>query len=256
MRRLALITGASAGIGEAFARAYAARGWDVALTARRADRLTALATTLAERHGVEAIPIPADLADPSAPERIVAALNGRTVDALVNNAGYGLRGGFADQDGPAQEAFIQVLIAAVPALTRLVLPGMRQRGYGRIINVASVMGLITALPGSSMYSGAKAFVVSFSEGLHLELEGSGVHVTALCPGLTHSEFHDVAPFPRMSRAPAWLWMSAEAVVAAGLDAVEANRAVCTTGAANRALVALSRVLPRAWALALTARAGR
>jgi len=258
-RRLALITGASAGIGAAFAEAYAKKGWDLALTARRADRLETLCRTLSDHCRVEVFALPGDLADPAAPARLVEAveMRGRSVDALVANAGYGLRGAFAEQRLEDQRAFLEVLVASVAALNRAVLPGMRERGYGRIVNVASVMGLIPGSPRGALYSAAKSFVVSFSEALHLENRSEGVHVTALCPGLTRSEFHSVAGMTdEIARAPAWAWMEAADVAAAGIEAVEANRPLCVPGVPNKAITALAKLLPEDWGLALVDRAMR
>jgi short-subunit dehydrogenase len=252
-RRLCLITGASAGIGAAFARVYAAHGYDVALTARRADRLEALARTLSRDFGVEAFALPADLALPETPERLVAELKarGRTVDALVNNAGYGLRGDQGDHPWADHQAFLQVMVAAPAALTHLVLPDMIARRFGRIVNVASLMGLIPSPPSEGLYSPAKSFLVKFSEGLHLEVRAAGVHVTALCPGLTRSEFHQVAALSdAVVRAPPWLWMEAEAVAVAGYAAVEVNRAICVPGGPNKAIAALMRLLPESLGMAL------
>ena len=252
-RRLVLVTGASAGIGEAFARACAARGWDLALTARRAERLEALAAELAARHDVTAFAVPDDLADPEAPGRLISAVaeRGRTIDGLVNNAGYGLRGPTCRQSPTDQRDLMQVLTTAVMSLSHGVLPAMRAQGFGRIVNVASVLGLIPGAPGSALYSGAKAFVVAFSEAMHLENRDAGVHVTALCPGLTRSEFHEVSGMTEaIADAPPWMWMDARAVAEAGLEAVEANRPVCVPGAPNKAVVAAARLLPREWALGL------
>lgn len=253
--RLVLITGASSGIGAAFAESYAARGWDLALTARRADRLEVLAERLAREHGVQAFALPADLADPETPARLVADVSGRgrQVDALVNNAGYGLRATFSRQSPHDQRMLLEVLVVGLSALTREVLPGMRERGYGRIVNVASVLGLVPGSPNSVLYSASKAFVVSLSEGLHLENRATGVHVTALCPGLTVSEFHDVAGITdEIAATPRFIWMTAQAVAEAGIEAVEANRALCTPGAFNRLLTAAAKVLPEDWALSLMA----
>jgi len=259
MRRLALITGASSGIGAAFAEAYAARGWDLALTGRRAERLEALGERLAASHDVSALALPGDLADPLTPARLIGGLaeRGRRVDALVNNAGYGLRGDVCGQSPQDQRAMLEVLTTSVAALSRTVLPGMRERGQGRIINVASVMGLIPGAPGAALYSASKAFVVSYSQALHLETRGSGVHVTALCPGLTRSEFHEVAGITEeIAALPAWMWMEARAVAEAGIVAVEANRAMCVPGLPNKLLTAAARLTPPGWALALTGRAMR
>jgi short-subunit dehydrogenase len=255
-RRLCLITGASAGIGAAFARLYAAHGYDLALTARRADRLEALAAELSTEFGIEAFALPGDLADPQTPARLVAeiAARGRQVDVLINNAGYGLRGDHAVHPWAEHQAFLQVLVAAPAALVHAVLPGMTERHYGRIINVASLLGLMPALPGQGLYSAAKAFVVKFSEGVHLEAKGTGVHVTALCPGLTRSEFHQVAAMGEMvAKAPAWMWLGAPAVAEAGYAAVEANQPICVPSRANKAMAALFKIVPERWGMGLMAR---
>ncbi|MDP1615959.1 SDR family oxidoreductase [Phenylobacterium sp.] len=256
-RRLALVTGASAGIGAAFARALAAQGCDLALTARRADRLEALAAELRDRHGVEVLTLAADLADPATPAALDATLaaQGRSVDILVNNAGYGLPGGFGDNPWPDQAAVLQVMLTAPCELAHRLLPGMRARGFGRIINVASVAGLTPG--GVGLYGPVKAFLIGFSQSLHQECASSGVHVSALCPGLTWSEFHDVNGMrePLDRTTPGWLWMDAETVVAAGLAAVEANRPVCVPGAVNKALAGLAWLLPDRWVMAITAAQG-
>ena len=254
-RRLALITGASAGIGAAFAEAYAARGWDLALTARRADRLHALAAELSRAHGVAAFALPDDLADPEAPGRLTTAIaaRDRTIDALVNNAGFGLRGPTCRQSPADQRALMQVLATAPMSLCHAVLPAIRAQHYGRIVNVASVLGLIPGAPGSALYSGAKAFMVGFSEGMHSEYRRAGVHVTALCPGLTRSEFHQVSGMTAdIADAPAYMWMDARAVAEAGIAAVEANHAVCVPGLPNKAVVAAAKLLPRGLAMKLIA----
>jgi short-subunit dehydrogenase len=256
VRRLALVTGASAGIGAAFARRYAEAGCDLALTARRADRLEALAAELSERHGVEAFALAADLADPAAPERLVAevAARGRHVDVLVNNAGYGRAGPFTASDWSVHRDFLQVLTVAPAQLCHLVLPGMVERGYGRILNVASLLGLSPALPDHGLYSAAKAFLVKLSETLHLEGRAAGVHVVAVCPGLTRSEFH-AAPSLREAagRAPALAWMSAEAVAAEAYAAGEENRPVCVPGGLNKVVAAVARLVPETWGLEIADR---
>lgn len=257
-RRLALVTGASAGIGAAFARLLAAKGYDLALTARRADRLEALAVELREAHGGEALTIAADLAQADAPGRILAhlAAQGRGVDVLINNAGYGLTGTFAATTWADQAAFIQVMMTAPSELAHRVLPGMRERGYGRIVNVASLAGLLPGGGGHTLYAAVKAYMVRFSQSLHTENLGSGVNVSALCPGLTWSEFHDAnGTRAQMDATPGWIWMAAEPVVAAGWDAVEANRPMCLPGAPNKAVAALARALPESWGMKLMASQG-
>ena len=251
--RLALITGASSGIGAAFARIYARHGYDVALTARREDRLRALADEVRLAHGVEAMILPADLADPAAPAGLIGDIvaHGRTIDALVNNAGYGLVGPFADSRWEEQAASLQVMVTAVCELAHRVLPAMVEQGFGRIVNVASVAGIAPGAPGGGLYSAVKAMVLSFSQTLHLELADSGVHVSALCPGFTWSEFHDVNHTREMiGKAPSWLWMGADEVAACGYEAAEANRPVCVPGAPNKAITALLHALPDEWSMAM------
>jgi short-subunit dehydrogenase len=255
-RRLALVTGASAGIGAAFARILASHGYDVALTARRADRLDSLAEEISLRFGVEALSVTADLAEPEAPGQILDHLtaHGRTVDVLVNNAGYGLPGAYADTRWEDQRAFIQVMMTAPAELAHRVLPGMVHRGFGRIVNVASLAGLVPGSAGHTLYGGVKAFLVRFSQSLHMETQGSGVHVSALCPGFTYSEFHDVNGTRGQisSSTPPWLWLGADEVAAAGYEAVEANRAICVPGAPNKAIAAVGKLIPDDWVLALMA----
>ena len=258
-RRLALVTGASAGIGAAFARILASHGYDVALTARRADRLEKLAEELSLRFGVEALSIAADLAEPEAPGQILDHLtaHGRTVDCLVNNAGYGLPGAYAETRWADQAAVIQVMVTAPAELAHRVLPGMRHRHYGRIVNVASLAGLAPGAAGHTLYAATKAFLIKFSQSLHLECEGQGVHVSALCPGFTFSEFHDVNGTRAQvtNTTPPWLWLGADEVAAAGFEAVEANRPICVPGAPNKALAALSKLIPDEWGMALMASQG-
>jgi short-subunit dehydrogenase len=258
-RRLCLVTGASAGIGAAIAGIYAGHGYDVALTARRADKLEQVADDIRLRHGVETLVIPADLADPAAGDRLLAAIegHGRVVDALVNNAGYGLPGSYATTTWEDQHAALQVMLVAVCELTHKVLPGMIERRFGRILNVASLAGLTPGTAGATLYGATKSFLVRFSQSLHLETLEQGVHVSALCPGFTYSEFHDVNQMrEQISRStPQWLWMGADEVAAAGYEAVEANRAICVPGAPNKAIAVLAKLAPDDWLLALMAREG-
>ncbi|ENZ83499.1 MULTISPECIES: SDR family oxidoreductase [Caulobacter] len=258
-RRLALITGASAGIGAASARIYASHGYDVALTARRADRLEGLAAEIKLRSGVEAYALPADLADPAGVDAVLAGIaeQGRVVDALVNNAGYGLPGTFATTSWADQATFLQVMLTSVCEMTHKVLPGMVERRFGRIVNVASLAGLVPGAAGHTLYAATKGFLVKFSQSLHLENLATGVHVSALCPGFTYSEFHDVnGTRDQVSQGvPEWMWLGADEVAAAGYEAAEANRPICVPGAPNKALAAIAKVVPDDWALALMASQG-
>jgi hypothetical protein len=259
-RRTAFITGGSAGIGEAFAEVFAANGFDLVLTARREDRLAAVATRLEKQHGVRVHSITADLSEPGAPERICLELaaRGLTVDALVNNAGYGVPGTFSASEWARHAAMLQVMVVAVAELTHRLLPGMVARGYGRVINVASLAALVPAPAGHTLYAATKAFLVKFSEALASEVRPAGVFVTALCPGFTMSEFHDVTGTrAKVSELPGWLWMDAPAVAAEGFSAVMAGNPIHVTGRVNRFIATMSRVVPQSLLVAVGRRtAGR
>lgn len=254
-KRTALVTGASAGIGVALAREFATHGYDLILTARRADRLEALAAELKAR-GTKAETIAADLADASAPEALMAEIGkrGLQVDALVNNAGYGVPGHYRNTDWKAQADFLQVLVTAVAHLSHLALPGMIDRRFGRILNVASLAGLIPGSAGHTLYGASKAFVVRFSQSLALEAAPFGVNVTALCPGFTYSEFHDVTGTrERMKSMPPFMWMTSEAVAAQGYRAVERGDVICVNGPVNRGIAVIAKLMPESLALGLMRR---
>ena len=247
-RRLMLITGASAGIGAEFARQYAERGWDVALTARRKDRLDRLASELEDKYNISALTISADLAAPASVDLILAQIEdaGRHVDGLVNNAGYGLPGTFFNTSWSEQADFIQVLSTAPIEMVHKILPGMVERDYGRIINVASLAGYTSGSTGHTLYASVKSSLIKFSESIHAEAQGAGynIHCTALCPGLTWSEFHDVnGTREKTKEMPKWLWMEAEPVVEAGIIAVTRGQPVVVPGAVNKGLATLTRILP-------------
>ena len=251
-----LITGASAGIGASFARAYAARGRTVVLTARRGDRLRALAASLAP---VRCKVIECDLSDRDAPRQLQEEIERRgfAIDSLVNNAGYGVTGSFLSRDWTTHADFVQVMITSVCELTHRFLPGMRERKYGRVINVASLAGLVPSSAGHTLYGASKSFVIRFSESLALELAGSGVNVCALCPGFTWTEFHDANGMrPRMGNMPKWMWQSAEEVVDEGIAAVERGRSRHISGVVNRALASAFKHLPQPLADALIRRQSR
>ena len=256
MRRTVLITGASAGIGAALARTYAGRGWNLILTARRDAPLNALAEAAAAAHGAATVVIPEDLADPAAPERLVAdiAARGLVVDGLVNNAGFSRVAGFLDTDLSAHRAMIQVMLTAPVELSRLLLPGMVERRFGRVLNVASLAGQMPATGGDTLYGPIKSFLIKASQGLHLETQGTGVHVTVLNPGYTLTEFHDVnGSREQVSSAyPAWMWMDAARVARIGYDACEANRPSVTPGVMNNVMAGLARFLPDGLALRMVA----
>jgi short-subunit dehydrogenase len=240
-----LVTGASAGIGRELARVFAAEGFDLALVARRRERLEELARELRAAHGATARVLAEDLADPAAPERIAASLaaEGVAVDALVNNAGYGLGKPFTRATWREEADFLQVLLTSVVHLAHLFVPGMIERRWGRVLNVASVAAFAPERPGD-LYAPVKTFVVRFSRSLALELQGTGVHVTALCPGFTYSEFHDVLGIrAEVSKTPKWMWMDAATVARQSYDAVMRGDALCVNGWANRLVVTACHVLP-------------
>lgn len=239
---LATVTGASSGIGEAFARELAARGYDLLLIARRKRRLDKLAAELHAAHGCSADVLTADLTRSAGLSRVEEVLErSRRLALLVNDAGMGDFGSFADSDREREELEIRLNVIAVMRLTHAVLPGMIRRGRGAIINVSSTAGFAPC-PQFATYGATKAFVNSFTEALHDELHESGVKVQALCPGLTHTEIFERAGTDT-SGLPAFLWMEPQAVVNESLDALDAGSVVCVPGLGNRALATLARVLP-------------
>jgi short-subunit dehydrogenase len=258
--RRALVTGASSGIGVAFARELAGRGYDLVLTARREDRLQALAGELLVRHGIGAVVQPADLTEPDAAERLMAALAARslTVDVLINNAGYGVPGSYVQTTWAEQHRFLQLLVVAVAELAHRVMPGMVERGWGRIVNVASLAGLLPGVAGHTLYAASKAFVITFSESLALEGAPHGVHVTASCPGFTLTEFHDVTGTrDKMDRLPKFMMGDAGAVARGSYDAVMAGIPVFVPGRMNRSIATAARLLPKRLVMAAMRRtAGR
>jgi short-subunit dehydrogenase len=243
-RKLALITGASAGIGEAFARAYAARGYDLALVARRLDRLEALEGELSAKHGIEAFSIAADLSVFEAEKPVTAALaeRGRAVDVLINNAGFGIPKIFTDAPWSDQRDFLMTMAVAPCALAYAVIPGMVERGAGSIINVASVAGFSPGVAGNTLYPGVKGLMIKFSQALDCEYRAKGLKITALCPGSTRTEFTAEAGIDHlMGENP--FSQSAERVVQIAIAANEKGRVVVIPGWHNRLAVGLMRALP-------------
>lgn len=250
MKRNVLITGASAGIGADLARECARRGHDLILTARREAPMRALAEEIGA--AAQATILVEDLADPQAPTRLAQAIaaRGLTIDGLVNNAGFSRTSGFLNTDPADHAAMVRVMLSAPVELARLFAPGMVQRGYGRILNVASLAGRMPATGGDTLYGPIKSFLIKWSQGLHLEMAGTGVHVTALNPGYTLTEFHDAnGTRDQVSAAyPAWMWMRSPEVARIGWAAVEANRPSVTPGVMNNLLAGLAKHLPDEMAL--------
>jgi short-subunit dehydrogenase len=235
--KTALITGASAGLGAEYARQLAAGGTDLVLVARRLDRLEALVRDLRSRHGIAVDVIPADLSTSEG----LAAVEGRiaaspTLDLLVNNAGFGGRTGFVRGETGDHLNMLRVHVDATVRLAKAALPGMIARGRGGIINVASVAAFSPF--SGAMYSGTKAFLVMFSENLQVELKDKGIFVQALCPGMTHTEFHEVAAIDK-AIVPRPFWMTAEEVVRISLRRL-GRGVVCVPGWKNKAVAFLMR----------------
>jgi short-subunit dehydrogenase len=240
---VALITGASSGIGEQFAYALARETHALALTARREDRLQAVAAQ-ARSLGASSVNIfPADLSQPPAPAQLYrnVAAAGLKIDLLVNNAGFGTRGRFDHLPLAREIEQIELNVTALVELTHLFLPDLIAARRGTIINVASTAGF-QAVPYMATYGATKAFVVSFSLALHHELNGTGVNVMALCPGATRTEFQAVAR--NEDTVPSFVYMEADTVVAQALRAAHKNRSICINGALNRIATEAQRVAPR------------
>jgi short-subunit dehydrogenase len=245
-RPLALVTGASSGIGAAFARTLAERGYDLALTARRTERLEALAAELAARHGTEAFAIAQDLAAAEAPDLLLGAIGrrGRHVDVLVNNAGFSIPQSFAAVPWAAQRDFLMTLVVNACGLAHGVIPGMTARGAGRIINVASLAGFAPGVAGHSLYPGAKSLMITFSQALDAEYRAAGLRVTALCPGFVATEFAAANGTSRvMDGSPRRLFQTADHVARVALAANDAGRVVVVPGWWNVAAAMLMRALP-------------
>jgi short-subunit dehydrogenase len=246
--RTALVTGASSGIGRAFAELLASRGYAVVLTARRRDRLEAVAAALSATYRVPTHVIVEDLSEPEAPARLVEALRARGlhVDLLVNNAGYGVTGRFEKSEWTTHQDFIQVMVTSVCELTYRLLPAMIERRFGHIINIASLAALLPAPAGHTLYAASKAFLVRFSEALAAENAARGIHATAVCPGFTYTEFHDVTGTREaVNTMPKFMWLDAASVAREGYAAAMQGRAVVVTGRLNRTLAWLIRVMPQA-----------
>jgi len=244
-RPLALITGATSGIGAAFARRLAADGYNLVLHGRRKARLDAIADELRSAHDASVEVLMAELADErgiqAVEERIRRAEN---LELLVNNAGFGIHGLFHEVSAKAHEEMIAVHVRASARLTHAALPVMLARNRGAIINVSSVAAFMP-FAGSVNYGATKAYLTAFSEGLHMELKGTGVRVQALCPGFTRTEFHGRRGIDT-SRIPDGLWMSAESVVDESLKCLKWDRVICIPGRKYRFFVWLSRWLPQSW----------
>jgi hypothetical protein len=239
-----LVTGASAGIGKVFCDRLAARGYDLIVVARDGNRLEGLKVELEQRHGTTVEVFPADLTIDDDVSRLGGLLAGsERLALLVNNAGFGTRGTLADASPAQQEAMLRLHVMAPMRLTQAALPVLLKNGRGGIVNVSSVASFLNS-GGNINYCATKAYLTSFSEGLAAELAGTGVRVQALCPGFTHTEFHqrmevDVATVPR------WMWLPATRVVETSLRTLErGGPVVCIPGLRYKLMVLLLRLTPQ------------
>jgi short-subunit dehydrogenase len=250
----ALVTGASMGIGVDLAECFARDGYTLILAARSADALKDVADRLGTAHHVQATPIVADLAAPGGGERLAAEIASRrlTVDVLVNNAGYGVAGAFAGSDRSGQLGMIDLNDRALVELTHIYWPGMLANKRGGVLNVASTAAFQPG-PLMAVYYASKAFVLSFSEALWKEAEGSGVHVSCLCPGPTASHFRERAGTGRTRLSRTGTPMSSAVVAEMGYQAWQENRRVIVTGTRNAVVAGLIPLLPRRTVLALVHR---
>lgn len=249
-RPVALITGPTSGIGAGYARRFARDGYDVALVARDAERLTRLADELQDTAGSVEI-LPADLGDPADRQRVCDRL-AAGVRVLVNNAGFATSGDFWSTDPALLQSQLDVNVTAVMHLTRAALPAMLDTGAGTVINIASVAGLV---PGrGSTYSASKAWVISFSEGLSVGLQGTGVSVHAVCPGYVHTEFHARAGID-VSKSPSFMWLEVDDVVGQSLADIARGKVISIPGLQYKAIIAAERMIPRTLMRAVTKRIG-
>ena len=239
-----LITGASAGLGAALAREYAERGWDLILLARREDRLTALAAELNAAHATQSRVIVSDLFSETAVPDLISDLGDMQIDGLINNAGYGHPGTFLASDWDDHRRFNHLMSVIPVELTRALLPGMVERGFGRVMQVASLAGHMPGSKGHTLYAAVKSYLIKFSESLNAEMQGTGVHVSALCPGFVLTEFHDVnGTREGINSLPGFMVMDADVCAKLAAAALDANKAVFISGRINRFLARLNRWAP-------------
>jgi short-subunit dehydrogenase len=241
----ALVTGASMGIGVDLAECFARDGYDLILTARSADALNEVASRLSSAYGVKTTTIPLDLGAPGGGEKIAAeiAARGLEVDVVVNNAGYGVAGAFLGSDRREQLGMIDLNDRALVELTHIYWPRMLEKKRGGILNVASTASFQPG-PLMAIYYASKAFVLSFSEALWKEAEGTGVRVSCLCPGPTESNFRERAGTGKTNLSQAGKWMASNEVARQGYEAWKANRRVCVTGTRNAVVASLVPFMPR------------
>jgi short-subunit dehydrogenase len=243
--KTALITGATSGIGAAYAKRLACQGYNLILTGRRKEKVTALANELSQAYHVNVEVIIVELSDSIELDTLVDRIENLNINILINNAGFGINKYFNDEDPRTQEEMVRVHIICPIRLIHAVLPNMISRGGGVIINVSSV-GAFLSIPKNSIYSGTKAFLRAFTESLHIELMGTGVKVQVLCPGLVRSDFHEKIGLSKSEQENTGLvrWRSPEEIVDISIKGIEKNEVVCIPGWSTRIRIFLMSILPK------------
>ena len=239
MAQWALVTGATAGIGESFTRLLASKGYNIALVARDEVRLHERAGELREKYGIQTFVLPADLATKSGVKSVEKYIQSYEIEVLINNAGFGINKAFTASDLGDEQDLLNVLVRTPMRLMHVILPGMKERKSGTIINVSSVAGFIAG----GTYSAAKSYLTVLSESINADLKGSGVKVSALCPGFTRTEFHKRARM-KMKGLPSFLWLNADKLVAKAWKDAQANKPVSIPGWQYKLLIAIISITPR------------
>ena len=241
MAQWALVTGATAGIGESFTRLLASKGYNIALVARDEVRLHERAAGLREKYGLQTFVLPADLATKSGVKSVEKYIQSYEIEVLINNAGFGINKAFTVSDLGDEQDLLNVLVRAPMRLMHVILPGMKERKSGTIINVSSVAGFIAG----GTYSAAKSYLTVLSESLNTELKGTGVIVSALCPGFTRTEFHQRGRM-KMKGLPSFMWLNADKLVAQSWKDAQAHQPVSVPGWQYKLLVAIISIAPRSF----------
>ncbi|MCF6288123.1 MAG: SDR family oxidoreductase [Proteobacteria bacterium] len=255
MKKYALITGASAGIGKEFAKQLAEKGWNLVLLARRENILQEYCAMLSCQYNIDAQYYVTDLSKHDQASKVYDFCQQKniTINMLVNNAGYGVPKDFHKNSWETHNDSLQLMLNSVVEFCYVFYHNMRKQNYGRIINIASLAGFAPPTAGHTLYAATKSFVIRFSHSLHLEAKEHGVHVLALCPGFTYTEFHDVNGTREMvSKLPKFMWMTSQEVVSQGIIAVEKNIPCKVNGKINRIIAAISSATPDWFARSLFA----
>ena len=241
MTQWALVTGATAGIGESFTRLLASKGYNIALVARDEVRLHERAAGLREKYGIQTFVLPADLATKSGVKSVEKYIQSYEIEVLINNAGFGINKAFTASNLGDEQDLLNVLVRTPMRLMHVILPGMKERKSGTIINVSSVAGFIAG----GTYSAAKSYLTVLSESLNTELKGTGVIVSALCPGFTRTEFHQRGRM-KMKGLPSYMWLNADKLVAQSWKDAQAHQPVSVPGWQYKLLVAIISIAPRSF----------